>query len=385
MKKHLVTLTIALCGLALLSGVANSEEPKQEGKFFGKVYFDYYHDFSSTDIDPARISPAGQKNGFEFTRFYFGYDRDIAQNFSMRFLMDADFDKEYKLEQTGTNLVSLVDDNGDTVSIPMPVYTLKESSRSFRPFLKNAYLAMNCKLVEGAKWYFGMIPMPFVGVPENHWGYRSLYKLPMDQAGWGNTADIGVGWKGMWQDMYQVEFAVANGAGFKNPEADMFKLIELRPTAYLLEKALTVSALGSYEALNDSSNALILALMAGYDQKFFRVGGEYSMRSVSDGYVDSNGDLTSLKQNNLSFWLHVKPTEKFTVLGRYDLYEPNTDLEKDKTSALIAGVDFHPVKNVHFVPNIQMQMNELDDDPNTTDADESAPINTAYVTFEYNW
>lgn len=45
MKKHLLTLTIALCGLVLLSGMARSEEPKQEGKFFGKVYFDYFHDF----------------------------------------------------------------------------------------------------------------------------------------------------------------------------------------------------------------------------------------------------------------------------------------------------------------------------------------------------
>jgi len=354
MKKHLIFAAEGLLMLGFLLSVSQAEEPKKEGKFFGKVFFDYFHDFSNTEIDPGRISPAGQKNGFEFTRIYFGYDRDIAENFSIRFLMDVD---------------NTTDDAG---------------KKAWRPFMKNAYLAMNCKLIEGSKWYIGMIGMPFVGVPESHWGYRSLYKLPLDVMGWGNTADIGIGWKGMWQDKYQLEFALANGAGYKNPEADMFKLIELRPTAYLLEKALTVSVFGSYEALNDSSNALIVALMAGYDHRLFRIGGEYSMRSISKGYIDDNGDVATQSANNLSFWLHAKATDKLTLLGRYDLYEPNADVDKDKTSALIAGLDFRPAQNVHFIPNIQMQMNELDDDSATL-YDESASQNTFYVTFEYGW
>ena len=354
MKKQIFLMAGAFLFLVALLSVAQAEEPKKEGKFFGKVYFDYFHDFSSTEIDPARISPAGQRNGFEFTRIYFGYDRDIAENFSIRFLMDVD---------------NTQDDTG---------------KKAWRPFMKNAYLAMNCKLIKGSKWYFGMIGMPFVGVPESHWGYRSLYKLPMDYVGWGNTADLGISWKGIWQEKYQLEFALANGAGFKNPEADMFKLIELRPTAYLLEKALTVSAFGSYEAVNDSSNALIFAVMAGYDHRLFRVGGEFSTRSVFKGYVNANGKAAELAQNNLSFWVHAKHIEKLTILGRYDFYEPNTGVSSDKTSALIAGLDFRPAQNVHFIPNVQLQMNERDNDPET-DVDESASLNTFYVTFEYGW
>ena len=354
MRKRLTLIAGALIVLASLLSIAQAEEPKQEGKFFGKVFFDYFHDFSSTEIDPSRISPAGQKNGFEFTRIYFGYDRDIAENFSIRFLMDVENTKD------------------------------ADNKKAWRPFMKNAYLAINCRLIQGSKWYLGMIGMPFVGVPESHWGYRSLYKLPMDYVGWGNTADIGIGWKGIWQDMYQLEFAVANGAGFKNAEADMFKLIELRPTAYLLEKALTVSAFGSYEAISDGSNALIIALMAGYDHRVFRIGGEYSLRSASDGYLKSDSTLADLQQNNISFWLHLKAMEKLSVLGRYDLYEPNTDIEKDKASALIVGLDFRPAKNVHFIPNVQMQMNEKEDD-SLTSYEESASQNTFFVTLEYGW
>ncbi len=346
MKKQFLTCALALCCLLMLAGIGQAEE----GKFFGKVYFNYNHDFSQ-DRGPG----SGQTNGFSFTRIYFGYDRDIAENFSIRFLMD-------------------VDNTKDT-----------DGKSAWRPFMKNAYLAMDCKMVEGSKVYFGMIAMPFVGVPENHWGYRSLYQLAMDKQGWGSTADIGVGWKGMWNDMLQVEFALANGAGYKNPEGDMFKLVELRPTVYLMEKAVTLSAFGSYEAQNDSASAVILAILAGYDHQVFRVGAEYSMRSKSDSYVNSSGEVTNLSSNNISAWLHLKPAEKFTVLGRYDLYEPNADADKDKSSVLIVGLDYHPVKNVRFIPNVQITMLEAEDDPITTSIDESASTNTAFLTFEYNW
>ncbi|HEX7344417.1 MAG TPA: hypothetical protein VF398_09140 [bacterium] len=385
MKKQLFLMAGAFLFLAALLSVAQAEEPKQEGKFFGKVFFDYFHDFSSPEIDPARISPAGQKNGFEFTRIYFGYDRDISENFSVRVLLDADYVKEYKLTPSQvTNAV--IDSEGDTVLVPVTTYSLSESRKAVRAFVKNAYLAMNCRLVEGSKWYFGIIGMPFVGVPEAHWGYRSIYQLAMDKQGWGATADLGVGWRGVWKDMFQLEFALTNGGGFRDPEGDMFKLIELRPTAYLVNKSLTLSGFLSFETINQESNALILAFVGGYDHKLFRIGAEYSNRSFSDSTEVSLGSLKfyTEAQNNISLWVHVKPMDKLTLLARYDLYEPDADEEKDKVSMLIAGLDFHPVKNVRIIPNVQIETYEKDDAAATA-IDESASKNTAFLTFEYGW
>ena len=332
--------------IAILAAVSAGLAQAEEGKLSGKVYFNYNHDFSDRGG-----SYNGQSNGFNFTRIYFGYDKDLDADFSIRFLMDVDNTK---------------DDNGKS---------------AWRPFMKNAYLSMNCKLIPGSKWYFGMVGMPFVSVPESHWGYRSLAQMATDKQGWGSTADLGVGWKGKWQDQFQIEFAVANGAGYKNPEADMFKLIELRPTAFLLEKALTLSAFLSYETQAADSNSFIFSALAGYEHQLFRIGGEYSMRSVSaatDGAEDVSG-------NNISLWGVFNATDKLNLLARYDMYEPNADVDADKSALIVAGLDFHPIKNVRFIPNVQIQTFEADDDANTAAVDESKPINTAYVTFEYSW
>jgi len=139
-----------------------------EGKFSGKAYFNYNHDFSDRGSGNN-----GQTNGFNFTRIYFGYDKDLDADFSIRFLMDVDNTKD------------------------------SNNKNAWRPFMKNAYLAMNCKLIPGSKWYFGIVGMPFVSVPESHWGYRSLSPMAMDLKGWGSTADLGIGWKGQWRGLQE--------------------------------------------------------------------------------------------------------------------------------------------------------------------------------------
>jgi hypothetical protein len=356
MKKALVVIILVLFGLALISAGARAEEKAlNTGTFSGKAYFNYNHDFSQ-DRGPG----SGQTNGFHFTRIYFGYDKDLDETFSIRFLMDAE-----------------------------------NSNGAWRPFMKNAYLSMKCKLVEGSRWYFGMVPTALTNVPEAGWGYRSVFKMPMDQfssffpgqvRSLGSTADLGLYWKGTIQDMLQVEFNLINGAGYKAVENDMFKKFDIRPTLYLLDKkALTLSAYASYEAANDSSNAMVISGYGGYEMSLFRVGVEYSMQSLSNSYMKA-GSTTWDAQNSsaLAAWAVVKATEKISVLGRYDIYDPNTDVDKDGSAAIVAGLDFHPIKNVRFIPNVQIMTVQADDNPNTP-IKEDASLNTALVTFEYSW
>ncbi|MHB9040254.1 MAG: hypothetical protein ACYC4T_06330, partial [Melioribacteraceae bacterium] len=39
---------------------------------------------------------------------------------------------------------------------------------------------------------------------------------------------------------------------------------------------------------------------------------------------------------------------------RYDSYDPNTDLNNDGTSLLLAGLDYKVAKNVSIIPNIEI-------------------------------
>ena len=368
-------LSTAAATVFLLSAGLNASE---QGKFFGQFFFDYHHDFTSPQS--ARAAAPGQENGFQFTRIYFGYNRDINETFSIRFTLDANFDKEYRLQQTGS--VQVLSASGDTVSVP--TYSLQESGKAFRPFVKYAYLAVHCKLIPGSKWYVGMISMPFVNIPQNQqWEYRVIAKGAMNIQGWGYTADLGVGWKGMWNDQYLVEFALTNGSGFRYPELDMFKLMELRGTDYFWRKQVIVSAFGSYEQLTHETGAVIAEALVGFDHKKFRVGAEYARRMFSAEFAYSSGKNTDV-QDLYSFWLHLKPHELITLLGRYDSYDPNPDVEKDGSSLLIVGVDFHPIKNLRVIPNVQINSLEVEDNPDT-EADESASVNAFYLSCEVNW
>ncbi len=368
-------LSMTVAAVLLLTAGSGATE---QGKFSGQIFFDYHHDFTSPQSD--QIAAPGKENSFQFTRIYFGYDRDVNETFSLRFTLDANFDKEYQLKQTGT--IHVVNASGDTVLVP--TYSLQESGKAFRPFVKYAYLAVNCKLIPGSKWYLGMISMPFVNIPQNQqWGYRVIAKGAMNIQGWGYTADLGVGWKGMWNDQYLVEFAVTNGSGFRYPELDMFKLMEVRGTAYLLKKQLILSAFGSYEQMSVEVNAIIAEAMVGLDHKKFRLGVEYARRMFSEAYSYANGK-TAEAQDLYSFWLHLKVHGWVTLLGRYDYYDPDLDVDQDGSSLLIAGVDFHPIKNLRIIPNVQISSFDADDDPSTP-ADESASVSTFYLSMEVNW
>jgi hypothetical protein len=346
MKRLFAVVVLTIMAVITFSGAVIADE----GKLSGKVYFDYFHDFSSTDLDSSLLhGNPGQKNGFEITRVYFSYDRDLDETFSIRFLMDVD-----------------------------------NAAGAYRPFMKNAYLMFNIRSIQGSKGYVGIVPMPFVSVPESFWGYRSIFKAPMDAFGLGNTADLGISWKGTWSGMYQLEFAISNGEGYKKLESNTFKLVEFRPTVYLMDKAVTASGFVSFKTLNDSSNSTILSGMVGYDHRYFRVGIDVGMNTISKAAVVGN-EVKGDQKTFVSCWVILKPTAKLNLLGRFDRYEPNANVGQDMYSYLILGGDYHPTNNVRVIPNMQIKSFEKKDNPATESIDESAPIMTAYVTLEYSW
>jgi hypothetical protein len=361
MKRALFIITLLVCSMAIGLSAA---EINTAGTFSGKAFFSYSHDFTAD-----RDSTSGQPNGFSFSRIYFGYDRDLDDNFGIRFLMDVE-----------------------------------NSAGAWRPYMKNAYISMKCKLVEGSRWYIGMVPTALTNVPEASWGYRSIAKMPMDQfsglypsgtvRSFGSTADLGLYWNGsLMEKALLVEFNLLNGAGYKAVENDMFKKVNLRPSLFLLDKAITVSAYGSYETVNDSSNALVVSGMVGFAHKInevaVRVGVEYSLQSLSEKLPPDPGstDNKSLNSTALAAWAVVDATTKLSVLGRFDIYDPNIDADAkdDQIMYIVGGVDFHPIKNFRIIPNVQMQTFQVEDNAATLMVDESKPINTAFVTFEYSW
>jgi len=43
------------------------------------------------------------------------------------------------------------------------------------------------------------------------------------------------------------------------------------------------------------------------------------------------------------------------LFGRFDVYDPNTDVDNDGNNFIVAGLDFAPEKNVNVMPNVKIE------------------------------
>ena len=46
-------------------------------------------------------------------------------------------------------------------------------------------------------------------------------------------------------------------------------------------------------------------------------------------------------KDGYSIFAEIKPHKKFSIIGRYDKFDPNTDKDDDENSRYIAGVAYH--------------------------------------------
>jgi hypothetical protein len=122
------------------------------------------------------------------------------------------------------------------------------------------------------------------------------------------------------------------------------------------------------------NNVMVFALFAAYnDPTSLTLGAEVFMQSVQNGLADPADGTGKTLKTLQAFGLSVFGTYWFTpeigLIGRYDIYNPNTESgfpAAGTVSApgyaasltrnyLIAGLTFKPDKNVQIIPNIQME------------------------------
>ena len=126
-KQIIACATIFLCSFSLSDLIA-----EEQGKFSGKSYFEYFKQDNSLN----------QVDQFQFTRYYFTYDKQITDDLSIRYRLDAD----------------------------------RKADDKMRPFLKHAYISW-ANLISDAKIYIGMQQTPnWASYSEKYWGHT-----PSDQ------------------------------------------------------------------------------------------------------------------------------------------------------------------------------------------------------------
>jgi hypothetical protein len=384
-------IVILLCTLATL-GVSLAGA---QGKFSGLVFGDYFYNVAK-DTGFSRLSRTvvpGNKDfqAFQIRRIYFTYDNDMSDKFTARFRLEGNM---------------LATENGSSATASR----LSGSSLS-QLFIKDAYLKWK-NVFAGSDLIFGVQPTTAYEISEGVWGYRSLEKTIMDLRGIIPSRDLGLALRGKFDDggMFMYWFMVANNSG-QDDAVNRYKRVSLNLQVKPVKNVI-VTLDGDYrtaDKINDPAsttapkatlpnNVMVFALFAAYnDPTSLTLGAEFFVQSVQNGLADP-ADLTGKTLKTLqAFGLSVFGTYWFTpeigLIGRYDIYNPNTESGFPMAGSvsapgyaasltrnyLIAGLSFKPDKNVQIIPNIQMETYQAP--RNVTNAVSIDASVTARVTF----
>lgn len=303
----------------LLLGFTNLKA--QEGKISGYIFGDYFYEFSHPDA----ATDALDRNGFQFRRAYFTYDRDLSEKFSVRFRLEMNSPDLSRTQNFGT-------------------------SSQLVPYIKHAYLRWN-NLVPQSKMSFGLIGTPTFSMSEETWGYRAVEKTVMDLRRIAPSTDLGVALEGKFtkSGVLNYQIFVANGTGTSS-ETDKTKRVYANMPAKI-QGAYFIVPYYDYEGGLDGRSKNTVALFAGLQKPHFH-GGVEVFQKTNNNALANNADRT---ESGFSVFGAVKAAEKVKLLARYDVYDPNTDLDDDGNTLLIAGLDFAPEKNVNLIPNIKIE------------------------------
>jgi len=284
----------------------------EDGKVGGYMFGDFYYTFSDPDT-------SAHFNGFQLRRVYFNYDRDLSETFSVRFRLEMN----------------------------------SSAGEQLTPYIKNAYLAWK-NLIPNSTIYFGAQGTPTWSVAEKVWGYRSVSKMVMDLNKVGGSSDLGIGIKGKINDSgsFGYHVLVANGEGKKGESNEYKKVFVSIPLVFA--DNFHVVPYADYEGGANDMTKQTVALFVGVTGENVNAGVEVFQKTNAKALA---GD--DLIENGISVFGSARIVEKFKGFARFDMFDPNTDQDKDGKNLIIAGVDYEVEENVNVIPNIRIESYQL--------------------------
>jgi len=323
--KKIYTISIML---VLFAAINFAQEVKDKVKFSGLMFGDYFYNISNVDGNQQNL------NGFQFRRIYFTADIAVAESFDARFRTETD---QSANSNTGGGKLGVM--------------------------VKDAYLKWK-GIFSGSDLVLGISPTPAFDISENAWGYHSLEKTIMDLNGIVSSRDFGVDLKGKIINDGTVNYwiKIANNSS-NGPESDKYKryyaLVQVKPvdglqaTVYY-DYAAKADVNDAFDKTSKPNNVFVAAVFLNYQLKSdFAFGFEAFSRNIQNGYK-TTGALIDQKTMGFSLWAWVSLVDNFRLVARYDSYDPNTDLDNDKTTLLLAGLDYKIAKNVSIIPNVEI-------------------------------
>ncbi len=332
------SIRTALVLAGLLAGLGSGLHAQQT--FGTTIYFDWTHFLS--DNGPKTTAPPNtpsfKNDFFAFRRAYFTYENKINDNLKFRFRLDAD-------------------NTANLTSVDSAFKTKKDDK--LRPFIKHLYFEY-ANLIPRSVLRVGMTETLTFKAAEDRWGYRSVAKTLVD--GYkditgveidASSAEIGASLTGSLIKYLRYGFMVSNGAGYGHAETDKWKKLSFQ--AQLVPVAgLSIYGYLDTEKQDKDKDALTYKLDGYFEMvKNLVIGAEYFVYR-NDLYLVGT-DRYDVSGYSV-FGRYAITPDKLNLFARYDSYEPNSKVDKDQTSLVIAGLDWAPWhSSIKFQPNIWIQ------------------------------
>lgn len=316
------------------------------GHLWGYVFGDYYYKAHSDELNRGGANQFTGldkgANAFDIRRAYLGYDFRFNKTFSSEFL--------------------LASENWDP-------------SSKIAPTLKYANVQWN-NIFKGSTLVIGLSGTPAFGPSsEKIWGYRSIEKTITDMHKT-QSYDLGIALKGRLDNKgnFGYHIMVGNGSG-ASADKNNFRKFYGSVYGLFLDKKIMVNLYGDYERFNwqpgfhhaQSMEKIVVSysgkvITAGVEA-FLRNGQDDIIKTSQSGIADTtNGNATGISlfirgniiKEKLGFFARTdffNPYRGFDNAYTYEGLSPQYD-PNNKEQFITFGIDFTPVKNVHFMPNI---------------------------------
>jgi len=242
----------------------------------------------------------------------------------------------------------------------------QEAAGDLKVRLKYAYAKFTPRdlgFIKRPEVEFGVAHMPWLDFEEHLNNYRMQDTMFMERFGLFNSADMGVTFIGLIGGTLSEEYrktvnsyfpgrygsfalGVYNGGGYHAREENTNKAFEGRLSIRPIPDqapGLQVSYFG-VRGKGNTQNApdwRVDAVMASYESRLMVLTGTWldALGNQSGLAVDATGQALDAK--GWSLFGEAKLTPRFSVIARYDWYDPNEALEQNTLRRTIVGAAYH--------------------------------------------
>ena len=322
------TAMAALAAVTMTGGLAAQGTPAPTVSVGGVGYAQYNYNLSGTR----------HNNAFDMTRTYINVTAKFAGGVSTRATSD--------------------------------IYRNADGSLGYR--LKYGWVAYQPNAGK-VTYKFGLIQTPWVSREEDLYDYRMQGSIGVDRNKIMTSADFGLGADAkLAGGRLDLNLAIVNGEGYSKPEGDQRKDFQVR-ASYRLASS---DDAGPYGGLRLSGYAGIGKPTTGGERNRFigMLSYKTTQYTVAAEYVSTKDSTTGpaavaeTKGSLISAFATYRLTgSKVGLIGRVDIYDPNTDVGNNKNTRIIAGASYQLSPNLRLLGDVDLLSHEAGDPTATID------------------